>query len=95
MISAVGLGVSIASAFIPTNTLLQETIPEGFRGRVYGVLGFLMTISTTIPLILISSLADLIGTQLIMAVLALILLSGYLLVRYRGDAMLQGNIEIF
>ena len=91
MISAVGLGVSIASALIPANTLLQENTPEGFRGRVYGVLGFLMTISTSIPLILISSLADLIGTQLIMAVLAVILIGGYLVVRYRADYLLQGN----
>jgi MFS family permease len=95
MISAVGLGVSIASALIPTNTLLQETTPEAFRGRVYGVLGFLMTISTTIPLILISSLADLIGTQLIMAVLAVILMGGYLLIRFQGDSLLQGSLDVF
>ncbi len=94
MISAVGLGVSFASALIPANTLLQEQTPEDFRGRVYGVLAFLMTIFTSIPLILISSLADLVGSQIILAAMGLVLLGGYLLIRYQGDRMLIGKSDI-
>ena len=94
MISAVGLGTSFTSALIPTNTLLQEQTPEEFRGRVYGILVFFMTISTTVPLIITSSLVDLVGSQIIMSLFAFTMLIAYLIIKQKGDHVLAGGFRI-
>jgi MFS transporter, DHA3 family, macrolide efflux protein len=94
MVSAVGLGVSVASALVPANTLLQEQTPPEFRGRVYGVLGFFMTISTSLPLMVASSLADVLGTQIIMILMGLFMISAYIFIKINGDALLQGKSVI-
>jgi len=58
------LGFAGLLVFIPNQTLLQENIPSGLRGRVFGTLNFVYTI-VTLPFLLFSAtLIDSFGVRL-------------------------------
>ena len=48
---------------IPAQTQLQEDLPEEVRGRVFGVLNMLVSVSSFLPIIIVGPIADLIGTS--------------------------------
>lgn len=66
------LGISFVSILIPVQTLIQETTPEEFRGRVFGVLSFTITLASVLPVLLIAAIADLFGTNAVMGTIGLI-----------------------
>ena len=47
---------------IPSQTQLQEDLPEDVRGRVFGVLNMLVSVSSFLPIIIVGPISDLIGT---------------------------------
>jgi len=55
------LGFFNVSIVIPAQTVLQENTPEELRGRVFGVLNMMMSSLAVLPVILVGSLADVIG----------------------------------
>ena len=55
-------GVAYAFVAIPSQTQLQEEIPEDVRGRVFGVLNMLVSTASVLPIIIVGPLADVIGT---------------------------------
>ncbi len=55
------LGMTMVSVVVPSQTVLQENTPEEDRGKVYAVLGVLMSAMTLIPVLLTGILADLFG----------------------------------
>ncbi len=57
------VGLAMVSIVVPSQTVLQENTPEGDRGKVYSVLGVLMSMFTAIPAVLAGALADLVGTK--------------------------------
>ena len=57
------VGLAMVSIVIPSHTVLQENTPEEDRGKVYAVLGVLMSIFTAIPAVLAGALADFVGTR--------------------------------
>lgn len=71
MLVAFLLGISFVSLIIPTQTLIQETTPKEFRGRVFGVLGFMITVAAILPVLLTATIADLLGVTWIMFIIAL------------------------
>lgn len=72
MIVSFFLGISFVSLVIPTQTLIQESTPEEFRGRVFGVLGFMITIAAVLPVLLMATIADLIGVTWILFIISLV-----------------------
>jgi len=64
------LGIGFVSMIIPVQTLLQEKTPEDKRGRVFGVLGFAITLASILPILMTATIADIIGTNFMIAVLA-------------------------
>jgi len=64
------LGVGLVSVLLPVQTLIQETTPDEFRGRVFGVLGLLITLASVLPMLFAASLADVLGVGIIMGVLS-------------------------
>lgn len=60
------LGFSFVSLIIPVQTFIQEMTPVEFRGRVFGVLGFMITLTALLPVLLTATIADLVGVQWIM-----------------------------
>lgn len=57
------MGIANALVFVPANTILQEETSDEFRGKVYGALSTLVGLFSLLPIILVGSLADLIGIK--------------------------------
>ncbi len=81
MLTSSILGLAVAIVIVPAQSLLQEQTPDHLRGRIFGQLGFLMILATTLPLITSAAIADLLGITSVIAILGLLLLSVYFLSR--------------
>jgi MFS family permease len=78
-------GIAYAFVAIPAQTQLQEDLPEDVRGRVFGVLNMLVSTASFLPIIIVGPIADLVGTTIVIYVVAaLIVLSGVLSIVRRG-----------
>lgn len=67
------LGISFVSLLIPTQTLIQETTPKPLLGRVFGVLGFMITLASILPVLLMATIADLVGVNWIIFMVSLVI----------------------
>lgn len=54
-------GFSNALIFIPSQTIIQETVPEDFSSKIYGLLFAFIGILSLVPIVLVGTLADIIG----------------------------------
>ena len=52
-------GIAYAAVAIPSQTQLQEDLPEDVRGRVFGVLNMLVSVSSFLPIIIVGPISDL------------------------------------
>lgn len=91
---AIGLGMSLTAIMVPAQTLLQEKTPTWLRGRVYGSLGFLMTVATSLPLIAAAAVTDLFGPSSILALLALLLFATFIFIYHRGNYVLANGLRL-
>ncbi|MFZ5366406.1 MAG: MFS transporter [Patescibacteria group bacterium] len=67
------LGISFVSIIIPVQTLLQEKTPEDKRGRVFGVLGFAITLASILPILLTATITDVLGVNFMLGIIAIII----------------------
>lgn len=65
-------GGAYAFVAIPAQTQLQEELPEEVRGRVFGVLNMLVSISSFLPIVIVGPVADLVGTPAVLLGAALL-----------------------
>jgi MFS family permease len=65
IIVAFAAGVAYAFVAVPAQTQLQEELPPGIRGRVFGVLNMLVSIASFLPIIIVGPIADAVGTSLV------------------------------
>ncbi len=65
-------GCAYAFVAIPAQTQLQEELPEEVRGRVFGVLNMLVSISSFLPIVIVGPVADLVGTPAVLVAAALV-----------------------
>jgi MFS family permease len=78
-------GMAYAFVAIPAQTQLQEDIPEDARGRVFGVLNMLVSVSSFLPIIIVGPASDLVGSSTVLLIVAGgISLSGVLSIIRRG-----------
>jgi MFS family permease len=63
-------GIAYGSVAIPSQTQLQEDLPEEVRGRVFGVLNMLVSVSSFLPIIIVGPISDLFGTATVLLVVA-------------------------
>ena len=78
-------GIAYASVAIPSQTQLQEDLPEDVRGRVFGVLNMLVSVASFLPILIVGPIADLLGTTVVLVVVALsIVASGVASIYLRG-----------
>ena len=73
---AVSAGIEYAFVAIPSQTALQEELPAGVRGRIFGILNTLLSVASFLPVLIAPVAADLInlvfkgaGIPVVMAVL--------------------------
>ncbi len=72
------VGFHFIFAIIPVQTIIQENTPQGVRGRVYGLLGVAIALTSFLPSFFIASLIDIIGARLIILFLG----GGFLFLAY-------------
>ncbi len=65
------VGVGFVGVSIPTLTFLQEVTPNWLRGRVFGNLWFLVSISTIFPLIFSGVISEFFGVKTLLSIMAL------------------------
>lgn len=70
-------GVAYAVVAIPSQTQLQEDIPEEVRGRVFGVLNMLVSVASFVPIIIVGPISDAVGSTTVIVVCGILIgLSG-------------------
>jgi MFS family permease len=65
------IGAAWSVVAISAQTQLQEELPEDVRGRVFGVLNMLVSISSLAPIVIVGPVADLFGREPIILVMGL------------------------
>jgi MFS family permease len=88
VVIAFGAGIAYGFVAIPSQTQLQEDLPEDVRGRVFGVLNMLVSVASFLPIIVVGPISDLIGTTAVIVVVAVaVLLAGLASVAKRGPLL--------
>ena len=78
-------GIAYGLVAIPSQTQLQEDLPEDVRGRVFGVLGMLVSVASFLPIIIVGPISELVGTTAVIFVLAIaVVITGFVSVATRG-----------
>ncbi len=81
-------GVAYGLVAIPSQTQLQEDLPEDVRGRVFGVLNMLVSVASFLPIIIVGPISDLVGTTAVIVVVAIaVLIAGVASVLTRGPLL--------
>jgi MFS family permease len=79
-------GIAYAFVAIPSQTQLQEDLPESVRGRVFGVLNMLVSVASFLPILIVGPIADLIGTTAMLILVAVFVsLAGVASILVRGS----------
>jgi MFS family permease len=79
-------GIAYACVAIPSQTQLQEDLPEDVRGRVFGVLNMLVSVASFLPILIVGPIADLLGTTIVLLIVATaIVASGVASIALRGS----------
>jgi MFS family permease len=81
VVIAVTAGIEYAFVAIPSQTALQEELPVGVRGRIFGILNTLLSVASFLPVLIAPAAADLLnlafdgaGIPVVMGVLGLVTL---------------------
>jgi len=77
----VGLGLGLALLTIPSQTTLQERSPSQVRGRVFSVQALANNVVSIPPMLLAGGLADLIGIQRVLLLMALVVVGAATAIR--------------
>jgi MFS family permease len=65
-------GGCYAAVAISAQTQLQEELPEDVRGRVFGILNMLVSVSSLLPIMVVGPAADLFGVSAVLLVVSLV-----------------------
>jgi MFS family permease len=81
VVIAVTAGIEYAFVAIPSQTALQEELPVGVRGRIFGILNTLLSVASFLPVLVAPVAADLLnivldgaGIPVVMGILGLVTL---------------------
>jgi MFS family permease len=81
-------GIAYGLVAIPSQTQLQEDLPEDVRGRVFGILMMVVSVASFLPIIIVAPVSDLIGTTAVIFILSIaVLVIGILSVVTRGPLL--------
>ncbi|HEY8819219.1 MAG TPA: MFS transporter, partial [Candidatus Limnocylindrales bacterium] len=64
-------GIAYGWVAISAQTQLQEDLPEEVRGRVFGVLGMLVSVASFLPIIIVGPISDFVGTTAVIFITAI------------------------
>ena len=70
-------GFANALIFVPSQALIQGTVPQDFRSKIYGLLFALIGVFSLVPILIAGGVADLLGVGAVLAIIGIgILLIG-------------------
>jgi predicted MFS family arabinose efflux permease len=75
VVVAFAAGVAYGFVAVPAQTQLQEELPPGIRGRVFGVLNMLISIASFLPIVIVGPIADALGPGPVLQGVALAVLA--------------------
>lgn len=87
-------GLGFTGTNIPTITYLQEATPEWLRGRVFGNLGFLITIATIFPVIFSGVITDFFGVRSLLTLMGAGVLLVLFLMKKKGNNLIKENFAV-
>jgi len=85
------IGLGFTGINIPTLTFLQETTPFWFRGRVFGNLGFLITVVTVFPVLFSGAIIEIFGVRTMITLMAMVFLALFLFSNKKGNNLIEEN----
>lgn len=86
MVLAFFAGFSNALLFVPSQTIIQERIPETFRSKIYGLLFSITGVMSFLPVLIAGGIADLVGVaNVLFGMGGAVLLLGFAKVRMWGE----------
>ena len=87
------IGFGFIAVNIPTLTYLQEVVPNWLRGRVFGNLYFLITLTTILPIIFSGIVSEFFGVNILLTILSfgVILILSYSL--RNGQKLIEENFN--
>jgi hypothetical protein len=95
VVLAFGAGIAYGFVAIPSQTQLQEDLPEDVRGRVFGVLNMLVSIASFLPIIIVGPFSDLVGTTVVILLVAgSIFVAGVASVVMRGPLRPEESVTV-
>src|ERR1035437_443497 len=65
-------GICYAIVAISAQTQLQEELPEDVRGRVFGILNMLVSVSSLLPIMVVGPAADIFGSSAVLLAVSLV-----------------------
>ena len=65
-------GICYAIVAISAQTQLQEELPEDVRGRVFGILNMLVSVSSLLPIMVVGPAADIFGASAVLLAVSLV-----------------------
>ena len=86
----IALGFGFVSILVPSQTFLQESTPEGFRGRVFGNFTFLVTVTSVLPVLFSGTFVEMFGIKSLLSVLSLFVVVVYIFSKKFGERFLNG-----
>lgn len=82
------VGAAYAVVAIPSQTQLQEDLPQDVRGRVFGVLFTFISVASFLPIIVGGVISDLLGTTTVLVAVALfVAAAGVISILRRGPLL--------
>lgn len=88
ILSIIIIGYGFVGILVPSQTFLQESTPEGFRGRVFGNFSFLVTVASVLPVVFSGSLVELLGIRSLMFLLSMFVFAIFVMSKKFGDRFL-------
>ncbi|HKB88679.1 MAG TPA: MFS transporter [Patescibacteria group bacterium] len=85
------VGIGFVGINIPTLTYVQEVTPSWLRGRVFGNLGFLITIVTVFPVLFSGAISEVFGVRTMLAIMAFTVLLVFIYSVKKGKALVKEN----
>lgn len=88
LIILITMGTSFMGVIIPTQTLLQEVVPGGLRGRIFGNFWFLVTVASVFPVIFSGALSEFLGVRFLLFIFAAISFTAFIFMKKKGDDLI-------
>jgi MFS family permease len=85
------IGAAYSVVAISSQTQLQEELPEDVRGRVFGVLNMLVSITSLAPIIIVAPVADAVGVPPVILVVGIFVCVWGLASYFRRGALLPAE----